>query len=325
MAHRGRRKPEPAVNLTELRYIVALARERHFGRAAEACFVTQPTLSVGVRKLEEELGVRLFERRPGEVAPTAVGERVVARAQRILEEVERLRAEAEAGRDPLAGPLRVGAIFTIGPYLMPRLIPALRRRAPRMPLLLEEGYTATLAERLREGALDAIVISEPFSQPGVATATLYEEPFVVAVPAGHRWARRRSVRAAELAGEELLLLGPGHCFRDQVLALCPDCGRTAEPGSLARSLEGASLETIRHMVASGAGVTVLPCGAAEFPAGERHLVAVRPFARPAPARRVALAWRESFPRPEAVAALAAAARAAAPACARPVAGGTAAP
>ncbi len=291
------------MTLTELRYIVAVARERHFGRAAEACFVSQPTLSVGIRKLEQELGVTLFERGTQEVSVTPVGERIVEQASRVLEEAAAVKAVAQQGKDPLAGPLRLGAIYTIGPYLLPHLIPILHQRAPRMPLLIEENFTARLSERLKQGELDAIVISLPFEEPGVVTGPLYDEPFQVVVPAGHGWCERDSVALDDLAAETLLLLGSGHCFRDQVLKACPALNRSAGLGSMQRTLEGSSLETIRHMVASGAGITVLPCTAVGASGQENRLLAARPFAAPAPERRVALAWRRSFPRPQALEAL----------------------
>ncbi|MEW6444563.1 MAG: LysR substrate-binding domain-containing protein [Pseudomonadota bacterium] len=288
------------MTLTELRYIVAVARERHFSRAAESCFVSQPTLSVGVRKLEEALGVQIFERGPkSEVRLTPSGERIVAQAQRVLEESERLKQIAEHGKDPLSGTLKVGLIYTIGPYLLPHLIPALHARAPQMPLLIEEGYTHDLADRLRFGELDVIVVSLPFSEPGVVTQAIYDEPFMIAMPPEHTWARTAALSPDRLAEGELLLLGQGHCFRDQVLQACPDCNRSASISGLQRTLEGGSLETIRHMVASGLGVTVLPCSSVQndFEGGR---LLYRPFAEPAPQRRVVLAWRKSYPRPEAI-------------------------
>src|SRR5262245_54631771 len=175
------------MTLTELRYIVAVARERHFGRAAEACFVSQPTLSVAVKKLEEELGVPLFERGPGEVTVTPGGQRIVEQAQRVLEEASRIRELAAAGRDPLAGPLRLGAIYTIGPYLLPKLIPILRKSAPTMQLLIQENFTHRLAESLKNGDVDVILIALPFQEPAVETQAVYDEPFMVAIPKGHPW------------------------------------------------------------------------------------------------------------------------------------------
>jgi LysR family hydrogen peroxide-inducible transcriptional activator len=289
---------------TELRYIVALARDRHFGRAAEACFVSQPTLSVAVKKLEEELGVMLFERTKSEVTVTPVGARIVEQSVRALDELEGIKRIAQQARDPLAGPLRIGAIFTIGPYLFPRLVPILHDRAPRMPLVIEENYTARLRKRLAQGELDAVLVCLPFEEPGVVTMPLYDEPFMVMVPAAHPWANARSVATDSLSTQTVLLLGVGHCFRDQVVAACPSCvGPPAAEGSLQTAVEGSSLETIRYMVASGMGITVLPCTAAgglgQF---APKLTAIRPFADP-PRRRVALAWRVTFPRPQAIEAL----------------------
>ena len=290
------------MTLTELRYIVAVARERHFGRAAESCFVSQPTLSVAVRKLEEEIGVALFERGTNEISVTVLGQQIVAQAQRVLEAVEVIRQLAQQGKDPLDGPLRLGAIYTIGPYLLPHLIPALGKRAPRMPLLIVESFTADLSERLRNGELDVIVISLPFAEPGIMTQPLYDENFVVAMPAKHAWSSKKSIKAVDLPTQNLLLLGSGHCFRDQVLKVCPALNRSsgAGPGSMQQTLEGSSLETIRHMVASGAGITVLPCSSATSSSAEKKLLAIKPFAPPAPTRRVALAWRQSFPRTAAI-------------------------
>jgi LysR family hydrogen peroxide-inducible transcriptional activator len=292
------------MTLTELRYIVAVARERHFGRAAEACFVSQPTLSVAVKKLEEELGVTLFERGGGDVAVTPIGEQIVAQAQRVLEEAAVVKELAKQGKDPLAGPLKVGVIFTIGPYLLPKLIPILHRRAPQMPLLIEESYTATLAEMLKRGEIDLAIVALPFEEPGITTQPVYDEQFVVTVPKDHPWAARKSIRADELAKESLLLLGTGHCFRDQVLNACPALNRSsATPGSIQKTVEGSSLETIRLMVASGLGLTVMPASAVPAKQAARDLLAYVPFAKPVPDRRVVIAWRKSFPRPRAIAAL----------------------
>jgi LysR family hydrogen peroxide-inducible transcriptional activator len=289
------------VTLTELRYIVAVARERHFGRAAEACFVSQPTLSVAVKKLEEELGVTLFERGPGEVSVTPPGRKIVEQAQRVLEEAARVREIAAAGRDPLVGPLRVGAIYTIGPYLLPKLVPIMRRTAPSMPLHIQENFTHRLSESLKNGDVDAILIALPFDESGIATRAVYDEPFLVAVPKGHGWEERKRISTEELTSESLLLLGEGHCFRDQVLDIC-NVVRTKERSSLAKTVEGGSLETIRQMVASGVGVTVLPSTSIGA-GGTGDLIRILPFSRPVPTRRVGLAWRRSFPRPEAIEAL----------------------
>ncbi|MFZ5622313.1 MAG: LysR substrate-binding domain-containing protein [Pseudomonadota bacterium] len=288
------------MTLTELRYLVALAQQRHFGRAAEACFVSQPTLSVAIKKLESELGVELFERRKQEVTLTAAGERIVRQAERVLEEAAAIRELAEEGRDQLNGPLRVGAIYTVGPYLFPHLIPALHERAPHMPLVIEENYTARLAERLRQGELDLIVIALPFTEQGIITLPIYDEPFVVVIPSGHPWQEREAIPVGALAEESLLLLGRGHCFRDQVLDACPACAHEAGTDRLAQTVEGTSLETVRHMVASGMGITVLPATAAGADRYAQRLVKIRRFAPPEPQRRIALAWRKSFPRPKAI-------------------------
>ena len=287
------------MTLTELRYIVAVARERHFGRAAESCFVSQPTLSVAIKKLEQELGVALFERCPGEVSVTPVGQRIVEQAQRVLEDASRIRDLAASGHDPLAGTLRLGTIYTIGPYLLPRLVPILRRTVPAMQLFLQESFTHRLAESLKRGEVDVIVVALPFDEPGCTTLVLYDEPFLVAVPQGHRWEKRKQISADELKKESLLLLGEGHCLRDQVLEFCGSQGR----GGLARPLEGGSLETIRQMVAGGVGVTVLPSTSVASGGGADALIRIRPFARPVPQRRVAIAWRRSFPRPQAIEAI----------------------
>ena len=287
------------MTLTELRYIVAVARERHFGHAAQSCFVSQPTLSVAIKKLEDELGVALFERGPGEVSVTPVGQRVVEQAQRVLEEAAHLKELATAGRDPLAGTLRLGAIYTIGPYLLPKLIPILRKTAPSLQLLIQENFTHRLAEMLKQGEVDVILVALPFSEPGVVTRAVYDEPFLVAVPQGHPLEKKKQIAADELAKESLLLLGAGHCFRDQVLDLCSSVHR-ASRGGLAKTLEGGSLETIRQMVASGVGVTVLPSTSVGPADTGSELIKVRPFSRPVPDRRVVLAWRKSFPRPEAI-------------------------
>jgi len=303
------------MTLSELRYIVALARERHFGRAAEACFVSQPTLSVAVKKLEDELGVALFERAKSDVGVTPVGARIVEQARRALEELGAIKEIARQAQDPLAGPLRLGTIYTVGPYLLPHLVPLLRAAAPHMPLIIEENYTAQLRERLQRGELDAIVVCLPLEEPGLVSLPLYDEPFVVLIPAAHPWSAREVISTDELASQTVLLLGAGHCFRDQVVAACPSC---VSPGptqdGLQRCMEGSSLETIRAMVASGMGITVLPCTAASGPGRyASELTAIRPFADP-PRRHVALAWRVSFPRPQAIEALRRAVRACALGC-----------
>ena len=288
------------MTLTELKYVLAVAREKHFGRAAEACFVSQPTLSVAIKKLEEELGVTLFERGGGgELSITPAGERVTEQAALIFELVDGIKDLAAEAKDDLQGPLKLGAIYTIAPYLLPELIPQLHERAPQMPLLLEENYTRVLTEKLKKGELDAMIVATPVEDPSILALPLYEEPFVVAVPADHAWKKKKAVDSVELEQESLLLLGSGHCFRDQVLKVCPALNRSASDG-LQKTLESSSLETIRHMVASGMGTTVLPCTATRLHTSSDSLLAYRPFSKPAPTRVVSLAWRKSFPRPRAI-------------------------
>ncbi len=288
------------MTLTELRYIVALAREQHFGRAAQRCFVSQPTLSIAVKKLEDELGLTLFERRKNAVSTTPAGAAVIAQARRVLEEAQTLKQLAEAGQDQLKSPLRLGAIHTVGPYLFPALVPQIRRFAPQMPLYLEENQTDVLRERLKQGELDAIVIALPFVETDVVTRPLYHEPFAMLLPQDHPWRDRASIAAADLKQIRLLMLGEGHCFRDQVLQACPGLAERRQDGLLLA--EGGSLETIRYMVASGLGATVLPRSALRA-VPPSALVVVRHFSAPQPQRVVALAWRASFPRPDAIDAL----------------------
>jgi len=292
------------MTLNELRYIVTLAQEQHFGRAAERCFVSQPTLSIAVKKLEKELGVALFERSKTRVQATPLGERIVTQAQLVLEQSAAIKDIASAGKDQLASPLSVGAIFTIGPYLFPHFIPQLQRLAPEMPLYVEEGYTATLRQRLRKGELDAIIIALPFTEPDVVTQPLYDEPFVVLMPSNHPLARETYITPEQLSRDNVLLLGEGHCFRDQVLEACPQLQQSIEReagnGLIRTAADGSSLETLRHMVASGLGITVLPLSAATASQYASGLLETRPFASPSPQRTVALAWRASFPRHQAI-------------------------
>ncbi|UCV19027.1 hydrogen peroxide-inducible genes activator [Ferribacterium limneticum] len=285
------------MTLTEMRYIVALARERHFGKAADACHVSQPTLSVALKKVEGQLGSPLFERGASDVRITPLGERIVAQATRVLEEAVKLEEIAEATGEPLSGQLRVGIIYTIAPYLLPQLIPALSKQAPNMPLFLKEDFTANLIPALKAGELDVIVIALPFSEPGLVAQPVYDEPFRVVVPASHPWASRSDVNGNELDGQNLLLLGQGNCFRDQVLESCP---RLSAPDALEHSLEGSSLETIRYMVASGAGVAVMPSTAADPLISKEPMVKVLPFAGIQPKRTVGLVWRITFPRSQAI-------------------------
>jgi LysR family hydrogen peroxide-inducible transcriptional activator len=294
------------MTLTELRYIVAVARERHFGRAAEACHVSQPTLSVAIKKLEEELDLKLFERGGNEVSVTPLGEEIVRQAQSVIEQASAIKEIAKRGKDPLAGALRLGIIYTIGPYLLPELVKQTIEHYPQMPLMLQENFTVKLLEMLRTGELDCAIMAEPFPDAGLATAALYDEPFVVALPATHPLAGRATISAEELKRETMLLLGTGHCFRDHVLEVCPEFARfSSDAEGIRRSFEGSSLETIKHMVASGMGVTVVPALSVPKPGMTDATPYLRfvPFSEPVPTRRVVLAWRRSFTRYEAIAAL----------------------
>lgn len=290
------------MTLTELRYVVAVARERHFGRAASACFVSQPTLSVGVKRFEDALGVQIFERASRtDLRITPRGEAVIEQAVRILQEVEQLQSLAEAAKDPLNGTLRIGFIYTIGPYLLPALIGQLHQRAPRMPIEIVEGFTHDLTYQLQQGDLDAVVLSLPFAAPHLTIAPVYREPFMVAVPVGHPLSGISAISPEVLAEQDLLLLGQGHCFRDQVLRVCPECGQSSGIGRLQRTLEGGSLETMRMMVASGAGITVLPCSSAPAqPDGTGGLIRYLPFEAPMPFRDVAVASRSRTTRRAAI-------------------------
>lgn len=289
------------MTLSELRFVVAVAKERNFRRASEKCFVSQPALSLAIKKLEDDLGVMIFERSRTDISPTPIGEKIIEQAIKALEEVNHIREIAKQGNNQLSGPFRLGLIYSVGPYLLPEIIPILRKSAPDMPLDIEENLTAQLEAQLKNGVIDAAVIALPFDVPGINTMPLYDEKYVVMVPIGHPWATRNSVHADELADEHVLLLNSGHCYSHQVLQACPDLSRKRQV------LQGNSLETIRNMVASNLGVTVLPCSAA----AERFvnpLVKVIPFSAPVPTRRIALAWRKSYARELAVSCIADAVR-----------------
>jgi LysR family hydrogen peroxide-inducible transcriptional activator len=279
------------MTLTELQYIVAVAQEGHFGRAADRAFVTQPALSLAIKKLEDELGIAIFERRKNEVVLTPMGEQIVTQAQRVLEEADRITQLAAQGKNQLLGPLRFGVIATVGPYLLPDLVPQLHKRAPQMPLEIEENLTVNLTAMLKNGRLDVIMIAFPFQEPGILTQPLYDEPFKALVPSDHPFAKKSRLDSALLTKERVLLPHAGHCFRQQVLDSCPELSRSDTEG-----LQGNSLETIRHMVASGLGITVMPASAVTAKHRNDRLAVVQ-FAKPVPERRIGLAWRKGFARP----------------------------
>mgnify|MGYP002674464424 FL=1 len=304
------------MTLTELKYIVAVAREKHFGRAADACYVSQPTLSVAIKKLEEELDVKIFERSAGEVSVTPLGEAIVRQAQSVLEQAAEIKEIAKRGKDPLSGALTLGVIYTIGPYLLPELVRNSIKMTPQMPLMLQENFTVKLLEMLRTGEINCAIVAEPFPETGLAMAPLYDEPFMAAVPSNHPLAQQDAVTTTDLKNETMLLLGSGHCFRDHVLEVCPEFARYASNAEgIRRTFEGSSLETIKHMVAAGMGVTLVPRlsvpkEALESPRRRatddphiRYLPIHNEDGHEPPSRRVVLVWRRSFTRYEAIAAL----------------------
>lgn len=287
------------LKLKDLRYLVTVADTRHFGRAAKACHVSQPTLSAQLKKLETYLGVQLIERGTKRASLTAAGQRVVARARTMLEAGDDIVEIAKSFGDPLAGRLRLALLPTIGPYLLPRVTPRIRKALPRVELMLYEYQTAPMLERLRAGDIDTGILALPVDLDGLEVARLYDEPFVLAAPIGHRLAQRSSVRADDLAGETVLLLEDGHCLRDQALDVCNRVGMQEK-----QDFRATSLETLRQMVASGVGVTLLPELATRGAYGAARGVVVRPFAKPAPVRTIGVVWRKTTARREAIGAIA---------------------
>lgn len=289
------------MTLTELRYIVAVAQERHFGRAAQRCHVSQPTLSIAIKKLEEELAVSLFDRSSSEVITTQIGERIIAQAHKVLDEAEVIRNLASEEQNELNGAFKLGLIFTVAPYLLPKLIVSLRDVAPKMPLMLEENYTNVLTDLLKRGDLDAIVVAEPYHEASVETVPLYNEPFFVIVPKGHHFEELDSVSTQQFGDENVLLLTEGNCMRDQVLGSCQELAARQKISGLTSTLQGSSINTIRHMVASGLGISVLPATA--LTENDHLLFSIIPFEVDAPQRRIVLAYRRHFVRPKALNAL----------------------
>jgi LysR family transcriptional regulator, hydrogen peroxide-inducible genes activator len=286
------------LKLRDLRYLVAVADLRHFGKAAARCFVSQPTLSAQLKKLEQALGVQLIERAPHKVALTAAGEEVVARARSILEASDEVVTLARSLRDPLAGRLRVALLPTIGPYLLPHVAPLIRRSLPRLQLRLYEYQTAAMLERLHAGELDLGILALPVELAGLEARELYREAFVVALPERHPLAAQAPLKVADLKGETLLLLEDGHCLRDQALEVCSRVGVRDS-----QDFRATSLETLRQMVATGAGITLLPELAGRGAYRSARGVVLRPFARPAPVRHVGAVWRRTSARRAAIDAL----------------------
>ena len=283
------------IKLKDLRYLVAVADTRHFGRAAERCCVSQPTLSAQLKKLEQYLGVQLIERQPKRVMLTRIGEEIVARARRILEASDEVVTLARTHRDPLAGTLGIALLPTIGPYLLPRVARPIHKALPRLELRLYEYQTAPMLERLRAGEIDMGILALPVDLEGLEACELYDEPFVVALPEQHRLAKHSSIRVENLKNETLLLLEDGHCLRDQALEVCSRIGVHEK-----QDFRATSLETLRQMVATGAGVTLLPELASIGPRGNSRGVVIRPFVRPAPVRRIGCVWRKTTARRAAI-------------------------
>lgn len=276
------------MNLRDLKYLVALADHKHFGRAAAACFISQPTLSTQIRKLEEELGIALVERAPRRVMLTPAGRDAAERARRIVADVEEMREAARRSQNPEAGAVRLGIFPTLGPYLLPHVIPRVRERFPLLELLLIEEKTETILRQLREGKLDAGVLALPLHDEQLHLEFLFEEPFLLAVPEAHPLAAGSSLTMQDLAQESLLLLEDGHCLRDQALDVCHMAGAGEKSG-----FRATSLETLRQMVAANVGITLLPVLAVKPPVAASPDMHLLPFRAPAPSRRIAMVWRRS--------------------------------
>lgn len=274
--------------LRQLRYLVALTETRHFGRAAEACFVTQSTLSAGLQELEGLLGVRLVERTKRRVVPTAIGMEIAERARRTLREAEDLVEAAKGAAEPLTSDLRLGVIPTIGPYLLPRVLPKLRERFPRLRPYLREDQSANLLVQLAAGDLDVLILAFPYDTPGAESMMIAEDPFWLVCPADHPLAKAKTIVTEEIPAGDLLLLEDGHCLREHALAAC-----SLEGGARRGRFQGTSLHTLIEMVAGGLGVTLVPDMAIRSHLVEASPVAVRPLANKAGARKIGLAWRRT--------------------------------
>jgi LysR family transcriptional regulator, hydrogen peroxide-inducible genes activator len=289
------------MTLSEFRYIVAVAKELHFGRAAEKCFVSQPTLSVAVKKIEEELGIILFERHQHEISITPIGEAIIKQAELILNETNTLKEIAQHNKNELKGDLKLGVIYTIGPYLLPKLIPVVNKQAPELSLIIEEDFTKNLSTKLKSGEIDIAILSDPFDESGIETELLYKEPFQVALPSGHPLAKKKKLKASDLLNDTMLLLKAGNCFREQIVELCPSCiNPLGEDKKIQKTLESSSIETIRQMVAAGVGITILPGLSIETQTGLKGMLEYRPFSNPIPYRKIIIAYRKSFPRKKAI-------------------------
>jgi len=279
------------MTLIELRYLVTLAEEKHFSRAAAHWGVSQPTLSMAVRSLEQKLGVLLFERSKSGIRATTMGEQIIAQAQRVLLQADSIIALAEADKNQLSGELKLGAIFTLGPYLLPQLIPSLNLIANKLRLSCYEGYNSDLRQKLRNSELDAILISQPFTEPDVVTQEIYSEPLQLVMPSNHALAAKKIIALDDLAKHTFLLLSKKQCLREQMLAVF-------EP-SADNIIECSSLDTLRHMIAIGLGISILPSSATSSAIFSSQTLVTRPL-QTRPVRKISLAWRASFPRHKAI-------------------------
>ncbi|GJM05459.1 MAG: oxidative stress regulatory protein [marine bacterium B5-7] len=289
------------MTLSEFRYIVAVAKELHFGRAAKRCFVSQPTLSVAVKKIEDELGITLFERHQHEVSITPIGQMIINQAEVVLNETNTLKELAKQNKDELVGELKLGVIYTVGPYLLPKLIPVINKRVADLILIIEEDYTENLFNKLKAGEIDVAILANPFDHPGIQTEFLYQEPFMVALPSNHPLTKKKKLKADDLLDDTMLLLKSGNCFRDQVIKVCPSCVSTSGKNThIQNSLQSSSIETIRQMVAAGAGITILPSSSVNAQSSLNGMLEYRPFTNPVPYREIIIAYRKSFPRIKAV-------------------------
>jgi LysR family hydrogen peroxide-inducible transcriptional activator len=289
------------MTLSEFRYIVAVAKELHFGRAAKRCFVSQPTLSVAVKKIENELGLTLFERHQHEVSITPIGQIIINQAEVVLNETKTLKELANQNKDELSGELKLGVIYTVGPYLLPKLIPVINKQVADLVLIIEEDYTENLFNKLKAGEIDVAILANPFDHPGICTEVLYQEPFMVALPINHPLTKKKKLKADDLLNDTMLLLKSGNCFRDQVVKVCPSCiSPVGNNTHIQKTLQSSSIETIRQMVAAGAGITILPSSSVNAQSGLNGLLEYRPFTKPAPYREIIIAYRKSFPRIKAV-------------------------
>ena len=283
------------MNIRDLRYLVALADKKHFGQAAAACHVSQPTLSAQIKKLEDYLGVKLMERKPRTVTLTQIGAEVVDRARTVLRECDEMLHLARDFRDPLAGNLAVALIPTIGPYLLPLVAKKIRKQAPKLHLLLYEYRTATLLEKLRAGDVDIGIVALPVDAEGLETRPLYREDFVLALPPQHELAHKSHIKLGDLSGDSLLLLEDGHCLRDQALEVCSRAGVNEN-----QDYRATSLETLRQMVAAGWGITLLPKLAASGAFASGQGITIKQLTKPTPHRVVGAVWRKSSTRVAAI-------------------------